>query len=383
VTKEKFSKALKYALYITGGAALLFALLGPSMFSFTNAADGTMGLPADVLAAMRTERASMLRADAFRSLFFVLLSAAVVWAFYRGKIKKAVFVGAFAVLVLVDMVGVDTRFLNHDSFMPERQVAIQPTSADRQILQDTTPGFRVANFTVSTFQDATTSNFHRSVGGYHAAKMQRYQDLIDRHLSQMNQSVYDMLDTRYFITADEQNQPAAQLNPNAMGPAWFVRGLEYVPDAAAEIAALDDFDPAETAFVDERFRELAGEATEFAPDSTDFIALTDYKVNHLTYRYSAAAPQLAVFSEIYYPKGWTATIDGVEAPHFRADYVLRAMNLPAGDHTVEFRFAAPDFAKLTVITTASSVILLVGLVLVLVLALVCRKKEDVPPEQAC
>lgn len=376
VPKEKFNRSLKYALYITGGIALFFALLGPSMFSFTNAADGTMGLPADVLAAMRDERAGMLRADALRSLVFVLLSAGVVWAFYKGKIKRGVFVGAFAVLVLADMVGVDRRYLNHDDFMPVQQAtAVQPTAADRQILQDTEPGYRVANFTVGTFQDATTSRFHRSVGGYHAAKMQRYQDLIDRHLSQMNQGVYDMLNTKYFIVPGEQNQPTVQLNPGATGPAWFVDELKYVPDAAAEIAALDGFDPGRTAFVDERFRESAGSETAFAADSTDRIALTEYKVNHLTYNYSAANPRVAVFSEIYYPKGWTATIDGAEAPHFRADYVLRAMRLPAGEHTVEFRFAAPHFTALKGVTIASSLVLLAGLAGMVVSGLACRRKK--------
>jgi hypothetical protein len=376
---EKLKRSLKYALCITGGVALFFALLGSSLFSFTNAADGTMGLPDDVLSAMRSERASMLRADAFRSLIFVLLSAGIVWLFYRGKIKKGLFVAAFATLVIVDMVGVDARFVNHDSFMPKQQATgVQPTAADRQILADPEPGFRVANFTVSPFQDATTSYFHRSVGGYHGAKLGRYQDLIERQLSKMNPAVYNMLNTKYFISFDEQKQPVAQLNPEAMGAAWFVRQMDYVPDANAEMAALDDFDPGQTAFVDERFRAVAGEPGEFATDSTAAITLTDYKVNHLTYKYSASEPQLAVFSEIYYPRGWTATVDGVETPFFRTDYILRAMRLPAGEHTVEFRYAAPHFAMLKRITMASSGILLAGLALVLVLALVCKRKEEAP-----
>ena len=375
-SKEKFFKSLKYALSITGGICLLFIVMGGSMFSFSGPADGQMELPADVLAAMRTERASMLRADAFRSLVFVLLSAAVVWAFYKRKITKGLFVGAFAVLVLVDMVGVDLRYLSHDDFMPERQAtAIEPTEANLRILQDTEPGFRVANLAGNPFNESQTSYFHRSVGGYHAAKMGRYQELIDRHLSRMNWDVYDMLNTKYVIVADENGAPRAQVNPNAMGGAWFVRELAYVPDANAEIAALNDFDPSQTAFVDERFRAVAGEQTQFPVDSAASIRLTDYKINHLTYSYSAAEPRLAVFSEIYYPKGWTAYVDGVEAPYFQADYVLRAMRLPAGEHTVEFRFSAPHFSTLKAVTTGSSLILLAGLAVMLVLAAVCRRKE--------
>ena len=384
VSKEKFNRSLKYALYITGGIALLFVLMGPSMFSFSNAADGQMGMPNDVVAAMQKERASMLRSDSIRSLVFVLLSAAVVWAFYNRKIKKGVLVGAFALLVLIDMVGVDTRYLNHDDFLPEQQAAaIQPNGANRQILQDPEPGFRVANFAGSPFQDATTSYFHRSIGGYHAAKMQRYQDVIDRHLSKMNWDVYDMLNTKYVIVADENDQPRAQVNTGAMGPAWFVGELAYVPNADAEIAALEDFNPAQTAYVDERFRAVAGGVTEFPADSTAAIALTDYKVNHLTYSYQASEPRLAVFSEIYYPKGWTAYVDGVETPHFRADYILRAMHLPAGEHTVEFKFAAPHFGTLRSVTAAASLILLAGLAAMLLLAVVCKRREVPAEEEDC
>ena len=298
-----------------------------------------------------------------------------MWAFCRGKIKKGLFAAAIGVLVLVDLLGVDSRFVNRDSFVEPQQAQIQPTAADRAIQQDTEPGYRVANLTVNTFQDATTSYFHRSVGGYHAAKLRRYQDLIDRHLSGMNTAVYNMLNTKYFIVPGEDGQPVPQLNPRAMGAAWLVPELVYVPNADAEIAALDSFDPAQTAFVDERFRAVAGEAIVYPVDSTASIALTDYKVNHLTYKYNAPAEQLAIFSEIYYPDGWTAFIDGVEAPHFRADYVLRAMVLPAGEHTVEFRYRAPHFDTLVLLSTICSILLLVALAAVIVLRVVGRRSR--------
>jgi hypothetical protein len=378
VPKEKFNKSLKYSLIVAGGTALLFALFGGSLFGFSGAGDAQltqMGIPNDVLAAMRTERAAMLRSDAWRSLLFVVLSAGAVWAFYRQKIRKGLFAAIVGVLILIDLIGVDSRFLNHDSFVTPRQIQAQPTAADLAIQADTEPGYRVANLTVNTFQDAMTSYFHRSVGGYHAAKLRRYQDLIDRHLSKMNTAVYDMLNTKYFIVPGEEGQPVPQLNPGAMGAAWFVPELAWVPDADAEIAALDGFDPAQTAFVDERFRSIAGDKTAYPVDSTATIALADYKVNHLTYQYKAPSEQLAVFSEIYYPEGWTATVDGVEAPYFRADYVLRAMVLPAGEHTVEFRYRAPHFDSLVLVSTVSSILLLAGLAAVVTLSIVARRRR--------
>ncbi len=383
IPKERFRRALKYATGIAGGIALFFLLLGSWLFDFSGPSDAQMGLPAEVLAAMRSERASMLRADAFRSLIFAALTAALVWAFYRRKIGRGLFVLLAAGLVLADLAGVDRRYLNYDTFVPERKaMEIAATDADRAILQDTEPGYRVANFTVSTFQDATTSYFHRTVGGYHAAKLRRYQDLIERHLSRMNPKAYDMLNTKYFIVPGEGGAPTVQANPGALGPAWFVREAMFVPDADAEIAALETFDPATTAVVDERFRDAVGGATAFGADSAAKITLTDYKVNHLTYRYESPVEALAVFSEIYYPKGWTAYVDGEEAPYFRANYVLRAMRLPAGEHTVEFRFRAPHYGVLATVTYVSSLILLAGLIALIAGAVVrARVRSDKRKEE--
>lgn len=375
VPKEKFLKALKWSLILVGGTALGFVLLGGSLFSFAGPYDSGMGLPDDVLAAMRSERAAMLRGDAWRSLLLVALSAGAVWELWRGKPRRGLAVAAVGVLVLVDLVGVDSRFVNHRSFVAPRQAQIQPTPANLAIQQDTTPGYRVANLSVDTFNDATTSYFHRSVGGYHAAKLSRYQDLIDRHLSKMNMATYNMLNTKYFIVSGEDGQPTVRLNADAPGPAWFVPRLVRVPDAGAEIAALDGFDPTQTAFVDERFYRLAGR-TDFPVDSTASIALTDYRVNRLTYKTFSASDQLAVFSEIYYPQGWTAFLDGVETPHFRVDYVLRALVVPAGEHTVEFRYRAPHFGTLSTLTLVCSLLLVAGLAAVLILPRwVCKSGE--------
>lgn len=376
IPKERFNRALKYSTIITGGISLFFLIFGSMIFNFSGNADSQF--PADVVAAMQTERASLLRNDAIRSLMLVLFTAAVVWAFYKGKIKRGLLVAAMTALVLIDMVGVDIRYLNYDTFVPvQKAKEIVPTQADMAIMEDKEPGYRVANFTVGTFMDATTSYFHRSVGGYHAAKLRRYQDLIDRHLLKMNMGVYNMLNTKYFIVPSDKGEPTVQLNPGRLGAAWFVEEVAFAPNADAEIAALDQFNPKTTAVVDERFKGEVGTATSFPTDSTASITLTEYKVNHLTYKYNAPAEGIAVFSEIYYPKGWTAYVDGKEAPYFRADYILRAMKLPAGEHTVEFRFKAPHYSSLVGITYASSLLLLGGLAAAIVISIVrARKKKE-------
>ncbi len=381
IPADRFKKGFKYSLILTGGIALFFALFGPSLLSFTGPGDAAIkaNFPPDVLAAMVQERIGMLRADSLRTLVYVLLTAGTVLLFYREKLRRWWFVSALSLLVLADMAGVDRRFLNRDSFVLKQEAKLtEATDADRMILADPEPGFRVANFTVNIFNDASTSYFHRSVGGYHAAKLSRYQDLIARHLSNMNWSVYNMLNTKYIIQPDEDGRPVALVNPDALGAAWFAEELRYVSGAQEEIDALDAIDPAVTAVVDERFRETVGSIPFTAPDSTDYIRLSEYYPNRLVYDYRASGERLAVFSEIYYPNGWTATVDGQEVPHFRADYVLRAMLLPAGEHTVEFRYMAPDFPLLRGITLGCSILLLGGLAAVVAVQLVKRKKEIAP-----
>ncbi|TCN73301.1 YfhO family protein [Acetobacteroides hydrogenigenes] len=345
--KEQAMKGLKWALGIAGGVALFFVLMGGSLFSFISDNDRQM-LPQEALnmlaSAMSADRAALLSADAWRTLIFVALSAGLAWLFIAKKIKPVYFMLALGGLILVDMVPVNHRYLNKDNWVPEMQaqVPFAPSPADLQIMKD--PGnYRVLNLTVSPFNDASTSYFHKSIGGYHGAKMRRYQELIDFHLSQNNMAAFNMLNTKYIIVPNQQTQaPEAQQNPGALGNAWFVNSVKLVPNADVEIEALKGFEPRRMAIVDKRFeKELNGFISN--ADTTARIELTKYEPNHLTYKSDNKSAQLAVFSEIYYSKGWNAYVNGKPASHLRANYVLRAMVVPAGENTIEFKFEPKMF----------------------------------------
>lgn len=373
VEAKKLDRSLKWSLAITGGFALFAAFVLPSFLSFSSVSDTLMKLPDDVVSAMQTERAGMLRGDSLRSLLFVVLAAVAVWVYSKGYVKSTVMVSSLLLFTLVDLYNVDKRYLPDTKYHPVQTAkTMSMTDNDKQIRQDTT-NYRVANFSVDPFTDASTSYFHRSVGGYHAAKLRRYQDLIDAHLTKQNMAVYDMLNTKYIIAPDGVHQ-----NQSAAGNAWFVEDVVFVDNANQEITSLGEpaWNPRNKAFVDRRFEgQLKGMTTPVV-DSSSSIALTNYKVNHLTYKSSAREPQVALFSEIYYDKGWTAYVDGTRVPYFRADYVLRGMVVPAGDHTIEWRFAAPNFALLVGITATCSLILLLGALGMIVYQLVVAVRKS-------
>ncbi len=416
ITKPQLVKALKYSAITVGGVALFFLVLGGAIFSFTSPGDvpmltrlGMMGgldqqsaaqFASSLEPAMVADRISMMRADAFRSLVFVLLAAGTVWMFSLGKMKKWLLAALLAVLVCADLIPVNLRYLPQEHFVEPKTTRILPTEADRQILADTTLGFRVMNMTVNPFSDGTTSYFHRSVGGYDGAKMQRYQDVIDRYLLGGNREALNMLNTRYIIDADRQTgQPAAMFNPDANGAAWFVDEVIIAGSPDAEIETIGRINTKKQAVADKRFApqfavdQLAdisklpaekrlettyadGQVVKYGADSLAYIRLTEYKPNHLVYETSSSQAGVAVFSEIYYDKGWTAYIDGVEAPHFRADYILRGLYLPEGRHKVEFRYRAAGFDTASTVTLVASLIIILGLVAAAVAAVMCKRKKD-------
>jgi len=360
--KKKLLKSLYYALGIAGGISLIFAIGGSAFFDFISPADEQYKsyFPDWLMAAIREDRAAILSADAFRSLAFILLAGAAIWAMINQKIKKPVFFTALILLILVDMWSVNRRYLNSDSFVRKSVAAVpfQPTAADEIIMKDKDPDFRVFNQSVGNpFADASTSYFHMSLGGYHGAKLRRYQELIDHQLSKGNMNVFNMLNTKYFIIPNEKGgQPQMQINMQAMGNAWFVNNAHKVNNADEELDALTNFVPAETAVYDKRFENQVN-GHLISKDTSATIVLTDYKPNHLTYKSETSKEQLAVFSEIYYDKGWNAYIDGKPAPYFRADYVLRAMIVPAGIHVIEFKFEPQVYKTGEKISFASSILL--------------------------
>ncbi|MDE5708450.1 MAG: YfhO family protein [Alistipes sp.] len=385
IPKERLLRALAWAAGITGGLCLLLAVAGSAIFDFGRDESAAMmtdqyrrilqanGMQAYVdrgldvewgertAEAMAAERASMMRADAWRSLLMILLAAGGVALYALRKVNKKVLVALLGGAMLLDLVPVDLRFLSSDDFIPSRRRQVLPTAADKAILADTDPGYRVINLTVSTFNDATTSYHHRSVGGYHGAKLARYQDLIDRYLSIPDEAILDMLNTRYAIVPGAGGAPEAVRRGTEYGAAWLVDTLAWVPTAQAEIDALGETNLRTTAIISPRGKDdPAYAAIPSGPYATGEIALTEYRPNYLKYEYAAPGEAFAVFSEIYYDKGWTARIDGKEVPYYRTDYILRGLRLPAGEHTVEWSFRAPGWKWTEGITLAASLLILAG-----------------------
>ena len=360
--KRKYAKHALIAGGITAAVCIITMLAGLGM-SFTSPNDAQLEqyYPQWLIDAIVSERSSMFFADCTRSLIFVALSAALLWAYTKfDKVNGKVFVPLLGMLVLADMWTVDKRYMNDDNFSSatteKNYFRMQPY--EELITQDKDPNFRVVNLATNTFNDARTSYRLKSVGGYHAAKLRRYQDLIDEHLSKMHLPVYNMLNTKYFIVPDRGNgAPAVQQNPEAMGNAWFVDSLFVVEGANAESDALMQHDLRHTAIVDTAFNKFfssesaspvyyapATEDTEVSSNDAN-ITLTAYAPDVLEYKSRNAKAGTAVFSEVYYPFGWHAYIDGEPADHFRVNYILRALNIPAGEHIIRFEFRPESVRK--------------------------------------
>jgi hypothetical protein len=366
ISKPDFMKSMKYSLGIVGGLCLFFALMPGAIFDFTSEADARMGFPDWLKDALVSDREGLLRMDALRSLAFILATAALLWFSFNGKIKQQVFIIGIGLLVLVDLWGVDKRYLNDKDFERKRsEAAIERTAIDDQILSDPDPHYRVYNNSTDFDKDALTAYYHKSLGGYHGAKMRRYQELIEWQLSKNNMECYNMLNAKYFIVPDSTGSKFVQRNPFNNGNAWFVREIKWVNTADEEINALSNFKSKETAIINKKFEnDLKGFTA--ASDSAASITLTKYQPNKLVYESNSTVAQYAVFSEIYYEKGWNAYLDNQLVPHQQVDYVLRGMQIPAGKHQIEFRFEPKVIETGETIALASSVslygLLLLGLV---------------------
>ncbi len=368
--KPALVKGLKWSFMITSGLALIFAVLPGIAGDFSAPFDSYF--PEWLTDAVIADRKDMLRADAFRSFIFISLAAAALLAWHLKKIKTTPFCLALAFLILIDLWFIDKRFLNKDNFVSERDSRnfFAATTADKEILKDKELSYRVLPLQ-NPWQDSRASYFHKNLGGYHAAKLRRYQEMIDFHFSpelekmianlQKNRpadSVFNslttinMMNTRYFIY-DLNSQPFK--NPYAWGNAWFTPGFRFLDNADEEIKALQNA-TRDTALIDRRFSSLL-EGKTFTKDSSATIVLSEYKPNYLKYNYKANQEQLTVFSEVYFKEGWSAFVDGKETPHFRSNYILRAMILPAGEHTVEFKYHPESYYTGNKVSLAGSLLL--------------------------
>ena len=364
INKDEFLKALKYSVIGVGGLTLLFVLIPGVFYDFSYPADKYY--PKDLVNALVADREMMLRNDSIRSLVFIGLTAGLVYLTYTKKIKANLSILILIVIILQDLYTVDKRYLNKDDFVSKNQVdqPYRPMQADLAILADTTY-YRVFEKTADPFKSARASYFHKSIGGYHGAKLRRYQDLYDHHLSKDNMAVINMLNTKYIIENPKQEQlsngqrqpPIVQRNLGALGNAWFVNQYRIVENPDEEINALSNFNPAKEAIIDKRFASYI-ENLELIEDTSATIRLTSYKPDGLTYETQSSRTQLAVFSEIYYEKGWNVLIDGEPEDHFRVNYVLRAMVIPPGHHTLEFSFQPKGYTIGRTIGLISSLILL-------------------------
>ncbi len=375
--KTLILKKLFLALYITGGLALLVAVLPTLFFSFKSASDENLiaqltpafqGDTAFATSLVNTslvqDRASLAQADAIRSLIFVLITFGILWAFIKQKINLQFVSILILAVTLIDLWQVDKRYLKDDSFQPKEdamQVRV-PREVDQFILRDTDPDFRVLDLTIDPFSNASTSYFHKTLGGYHAAKLKRFQELIENQFTKsINQDALDMLNTKYVITADPKTQAVGmKANATACGHAWFVQQVRFADNADQEMQAISSFDPKNEAIVDKKYQS-AIDTKQNAIDQKATITLTSYAPEHLVYQTGSTTNQVAVFSEIYYDKGWKMLIDGVEKPYFRADYLLRAAQIPVGNHKVEFIFHPNSYYTGEAISLIGSILLVLAI----------------------
>ncbi|RSC93824.1 YfhO family protein [Tenacibaculum singaporense] len=366
-SSEEKENAVKKAFYIVGGISLLFLLFGSSLFAFEGLRDAQYQQLPELIDALIADRKSMLFNDSLRSLLLVLAVAGMLWFYLKGKLKQVPMLIVLGGLMIFDLVSIDANYVNKEDFTSARRVQkpFTATKADTEILKDK-GHYRVVNFSVSPMQDGRTSYFHNSIGGYHAAKMKRYQELFDYQIAKNNMEVLNMLNTKYFIISDEQFQE----NPEANGNAWFVNSLKKVSSANEEIIALDSLSTKSEAVINSEDFNL--KADVFQKDSIATINLVKKDLTELIYEANTTSEQFAVFSEIYYKDGWNAYIDGESVPYYRVNYVLRGLEVPVGKHKITFKYEP------AVIKTGSSVSLLCYALLLIISIgwFVIKKKKN-------
>ncbi|MBB6110279.1 hypothetical protein SAMN05421821_10686 [Mucilaginibacter lappiensis] len=368
--KRELVKKLLLALYITGGLVLILVIWPELLLSFrpsdqlSSIANLTQALKGDAATAnvlangVVKDRINIERADAIRSLFFVLITFGIVWMYIKQKLTLTTISILLFAVILVDLWQVDKRYLKDANFTEKQDAAIPQRVVDVDIAKDTDPDFRVYDATASIKQDVRNPFFHKSIGGYSAARMKRYDELIDNQfLRGANPAVLNMLNTKYIIVPDSLKRGEVLYpNPDACGNAWFIKNIKYVANANAEMQALNQFAPKDEAVANKQYQNEVGNEPA-GRDSSATIKLVSYNPDNLVYKSSSKVGGVAVFSEIYYAKGWKMFIDGVEKPYFRADYLLRAALIPAGIHKVEFVFHPSSYYMGENISLAGSILL--------------------------
>lgn len=377
--KKKINLGLYCSTGITAGFILLMMVFS-GMQSFSGASDVQMaaqyGNQWDMIeSVLIKDRKALFISDSWRSIIFILISAILLWLYINmyinKKIKRSgIIIGAIACLVIIDLWGVDRRYLNDDNFVEKKKLELRRDQWDYDIdelaARYDDHDYRVLNMAVNTFNDSKPAAFHHQIGGYNAAKLRRYQDIIDFYLSRhINMRVLNMLNARYIVL----NNGQVQRNPEALGNCWFVNEIKWVENANEEILALNDFSPASTAVVDRS--QFSINNSQFSIDSADAIVMehqVPYNPDYVKYHSHTNGERLAVFSEIYYSPDWFAYIDGKPAEYIRANYVLRAMVIPAGDHIIEFRNEAPlmhKWDKITLVISIATLLVMIGAVVLM------------------
>jgi len=358
LSKKEKLEAVKKAFYVTSGLIIIGLFYAISFSTFEGLRDANYSQYEGLLDAVIADRKSLLYSDSFRSLVLISVSFSILWLFLKQHLNKTKVTIVFTMLILFDLVQVNLRYVNDDDFRQARKIdkPFRASSADLQIQKDKSH-YRVANFTGDPFQDGRTSYFHKSIGGYHAAKMGRYQDLIEFQLGKQNMQVYNMLNVKYFIIPDNEGKEQMQQNPNNNGNSWFIKDIKYVKSANEEIKALDSLNTKTTVVINEKSLTTSVSYSKEL-DSLATINLVKYSLNALTYDSNSTKDEFAVFSEIYYKNGWNAYIDGELKPHLNVNYVLRGLEIPAGKHSIEFRFEPKVIQTGSTISLLSYVFLL-------------------------
>lgn len=358
-TPEQLRKSFKQILYAVGALFLVLLLiyigndyLSPNDDSIKSMLSQITGNNQDISTlvynGLLADRKAMFGADLARAFIFALVTLGAIFLYARKMVKPTYLIVLLLIVNTGDLLAIDSKYLNTSNYAePDNyQVNFSPTPAEQQIMKDTSPHYRVYNLAPDRFQESLTAYYLRCIGGYHPAKLSIYQDLIENQISKVNMPVLNMLDTKYFIIppqGQEQNAAQAQVqrNDSALGACWFVRDIKFVNGPAEEMKALDNFDPAQTAIVDNSFKNLVNNSS--AGDSTATIQLQSYDPDDIKYTSQSNSNRFAVLSEIYYPAGWNAYIDGKKTNYCKVNYVLRGLSIPAGKHAIEFKFEPSSY----------------------------------------